>query len=88
MEYLSPCGDQGHFGVILCNCLEIACNSKTDGCRAKLIEIWHSRVIVQHICGTFPLICVQGSVRALNVMLTQTWLSVERFRLKCSTMGH
>ncbi len=91
--YLSRRSAQDYFGLILWNCLEMSCNSKTAVCRAEWIGIWDSGVIVQHTWGTFDLIvfnAILGSFSAhlSNWLLTQTWLSVEVFRLKFRTLGH
>ncbi len=40
MWYLWPFSVQGHFGVIQCACLNMACNSKTAGHRPEQSEIW------------------------------------------------
>ncbi len=38
--YLWLCSVQGHFGVIRCTCLKMACNWETDARRGKPTEIW------------------------------------------------
>ncbi len=42
-----------HFGVIQYTCLKMHNTSKTTGCRATLIEVWESRVVVICIWNTF-----------------------------------
>ncbi len=44
---------QGHFGVIQCACLKMACNSKRDDYRAKQTEIWDLGLVVWHRLSTF-----------------------------------
>ena len=40
MGDIGPFSVQGHFGVIRCTCLKMACNSKVASRRAKQSEIW------------------------------------------------
>ena len=41
------------FGVIRCTCLEVACNSRMVGGRAKQFEIWDRGVLISHAMGSF-----------------------------------
>ncbi len=43
---------QGHFGIIYCTCLKLACNMNT-GHRAQWTEIWDSGTPTRHIWDTF-----------------------------------
>ncbi len=46
---------QGHFDVIWCTCLKIACNLLMAGRRAEQIEICDLWIVVTCILGTFDL---------------------------------
>ncbi len=47
--YLLPISVQGHFEVIQCTCLKMACKSKAAGHKAKQSEIW-GVVCSRNIC--------------------------------------
>ena len=84
MGHLCPCSVQDHFEAIRCIGLKMACKSKTaTSLKAKMIEIWDSGVIEQHIRGTFDpvvlkVILESFSAHVSNWLLTQKRLSVEK----------
>ncbi len=58
MGYLSPFGVEGHFEVIRCTCLKMACKSYMANRRAKLSEIcdpaqlWHVYAVTLGVGGS------------------------------------
>ncbi len=44
----------GSLSVLVLN--TVACNSKTEGGRANLIDSWEPEVLLEHVCGTFDLV--------------------------------
>ena len=71
MGYLWPCKVQGHFLVIWCTFLKMACTFKTSGRKAKLTEIWDSGILVTPIWGTFDLVVFMknGKSKKKNVAI-------------------
>ncbi len=71
-----PCRVPGHFWVIWCSCLKMACNSKTDGRRVKQSEIYDSCMGSSNTYGS-PKIHRYSSYMAVrpkpNLFLSGKW---------------
>ncbi len=81
MGYLDwPFSVQGHFGVIRCTCLKLACKSKMGVCRAKLIEISKSWVWCYIYIGYLDFLVLKVTLVILisNWPVTRKWLAVEQ----------
>ncbi len=54
MGYLWPCSLQGHFRLLQCTYLQMACNSKAAGHRSKRTGIWDSGRLATHMWYLWP----------------------------------
>ncbi len=61
----------GHFNVIWCTCLKMACNSKTAVCRKKRSEIWKSGVAVNMYMEYLWPVIAQGNLGGFHRAVKQ-----------------
>ena len=83
----------GHFGVIQCTCLKMACNSKMVNGRATRSEIWDSWLLVTCIWHTFELLVLNIILGSFDALVSK-WcvagrqLPVERNGVKFGNWGY